>query len=105
MNDEKWFDVVDKIKERFEVIEREKTELDDGGFEETIVFDSPLGKMKIVRTSTHPRIMDRRQQAGRHGIDPYETNKGSESERLIHQVEIFKWDNYADDWTKASLEF
>jgi len=105
MNDEKWFDVVDKIKDKFEILEREKIDLDEGGIEESIVFNSPMGKMKIVRTSSRPRVLDRRQQAGRHGIDPTEQTKNNQELKLVHQVEIFKWDNYADDWTKANLEF
>lgn len=103
MNDDKWYDVVDKIKDRFEIIEREKMDLDDGGLEEAIVFDSPLGKMKVVRTS-RPRGVHKGQSVGRHDFVEVTSTPVGEGANMMHQVEIFKWDNYADDWTKASLE-
>ncbi len=103
MNDEKWLDVVAKIKDKFEIIEREKIDLDDGGVEESIIFDSPLGKMKIVRT-VRPRAVDRGRQIGRHGTTVLEHEGDTSEDRMMYQMEIFKWDNYADDWTKANLE-
>jgi len=103
MNDEKWLDVVEKIKDKFEIIEREKIDLEDGGVEESIVFESPLGKMKIVRT-VRPRAIDQGRQVGRHGTTALEHEGDVSLDRMMYQMEIFKWDNYADDWTKASLE-
>jgi hypothetical protein len=67
MNDEKWQDLKEKISTRFGnlEIEVEKSEMqDDLGHSlpvttESLIFDSPLGEIKISRES-HAKIVDKK---------------------------------------------
>jgi hypothetical protein len=103
MNDEKWLDVVEKIKERFEILDREKMDLDEGGTEEAIIFESPLGKMKIVRT-IRPFYVDKRNLGGRHVEIESLDGSSIDTDKMKQQIDVFKWDDLADDWAKAQIE-
>lgn len=48
MTDEKWADVKAKVEEKFTVLEKGTRELDPGTAE-FLVFESPLGKVKLER--------------------------------------------------------
>jgi len=53
MTDEKWLDAKSKIREKFEIVEEGKEDLNEmegRGFREFVIFNGPLGKMKIERT-------------------------------------------------------
>ncbi|MBU0598738.1 hypothetical protein KKF61_07200 [Patescibacteria group bacterium] len=58
MTNEKWGEILDKVLASFEVISHNKTKEDIAEIEE-IVFNGPLGKMKLVHTS-RPAVLDKK---------------------------------------------
>lgn len=58
MLDERWETILDKIKSNFDVVEHQK-EIVENGEDETIVFNGPVGKIKLVR-SLRPLIIDKK---------------------------------------------
>lgn len=60
MQDEKWQDILGKVKDNFEVLDENKEDLDPGpGFVEYIVFSGPLGKIRLERT-TKPVVLEKK---------------------------------------------
>lgn len=58
MTDEKWGEILDKILANFKVLERTQDKIDVAETE-TVIFVSPVGKVKLVRT-VRPAVMDKK---------------------------------------------
>lgn len=106
MNDEKWEDAMIKIKENFQ-LEEELTEDHpeiERGIIETVIFDSPMGRIKLVRTTT-PKVLDKKTfYSSRAGSDMAVKYEYSDTES-VNTLDIFKWNGLQDDWQRASLDF
>lgn len=67
MNDEKWYDLKEKVKEKFSDYQQsvlDTSREDDTGSQipettERLEFTSPLGEMRLERI-THPKIIDKK---------------------------------------------
>ncbi|MFA5051695.1 MAG: hypothetical protein WC544_01370 [Patescibacteria group bacterium] len=91
MNDERWQDIIGKVKDGFEVIENATQDLDPGpGSVEFIIFQGPLGKMKLERT-TKPLVLDKRAIGSkRMGSQATVQYVYSETEQT-HTFKAFRW--------------
>lgn len=58
MKDEKWGEILDQILTNFKVLSREKTQEDVAEIE-TLIFEAPIGKVKLVRT-VRPAVLDKK---------------------------------------------
>ena len=65
MQDDKWEAALDKIQDQFEVLEQgeESLEAGPGGRVEFIVFNSPMGRLRVERT-TKPKVIDKKSFGG-----------------------------------------
>ena len=65
MNDEKWGEILDRVKEKFQVVDEGKATLDQipNATVEFIVFDSPMGRLRLEWT-TKPRVIDKKTFGG-----------------------------------------
>jgi len=100
MQDDKWLEILDKVKDGFEVINEGKEDLDPGpGFEEFIEFNGPLGKMRLERT-TRPVVLDKK-GIGSRRIGSQSTVKYiySDTEKT-HTFKAYKWEERQDDWVE-----
>jgi len=100
MNDEKWQDIIGRVKDDFEVIEHETKELEEGpGSVELIVFDGPIGKMKLTRTS-RPLILDKKAIGSRRiGSQTTVEYVYSDTEKT-HTFKAYKWEDDQGDWVE-----
>ncbi|NQT49249.1 hypothetical protein HQ571_00990 [Candidatus Kuenenbacteria bacterium] len=105
MQDDKWHDILDRVKEQFE-IQMQETEPHSNierGQVETVIFESPIGRIKLVRTTT-PRVLDKKTiYSARAGSDMNVQYEYSKTE-YVHDLKIFKWDDVRDDWVNARFE-
>lgn len=58
MTNEKWGEILDKILGGFEVLSHDKDQIDVAEVE-TIVFNGPLGTIKLIRT-VRPAVIDKK---------------------------------------------
>ena len=104
MNDEKWFDLKDSIKEKFEIL-KDKTEDLTINTEESeqklgtvdiLISQTPMGKIKLERTNK-PVILDKK-------VHYHRKQEGSKVEyiysdtELTHRLEAYKWND--NEWQK-----
>jgi len=60
VNDERWYDLIDRIETQFEILQNTETALDTGpGKRHVVEFKSPLGRMRIER-ETRPVVLERK---------------------------------------------
>lgn len=102
---EKWENLVDDIKDKFEVEKQDKEHLDEqGGTDiESIIFKSPLGRVKL-EFITKPVVLDKKtfysQRIGSKTNVEYVYSEDEKSHKLM----AYKWDENQSDWTEIDGE-
>ncbi|PIR93211.1 hypothetical protein COT99_01995 [Candidatus Falkowbacteria bacterium CG10_big_fil_rev_8_21_14_0_10_43_10] len=105
MNIEKWQNIVGMIKDQFKVEDEGKEELDDvpNGTIEFIIFQGPLGKMRLEYT-VKPVVLDKK-TIGSRRIGSETTVEYIYSEDEMSQTfKAYKWDDDRDDWVEIEQE-
>jgi hypothetical protein len=99
MNPEKWTEIKGQIKDDFGVLEEKKEALDNDqpGEKEVILFNGPLGRMKL-EFITRPVILDKRALASKRiGSERKVQYIYSDSE-FSHVLKAYKWDENQSEW-------
>jgi hypothetical protein len=100
MNDEKWLEVVGRIKDDFEVLADETQDMDPGpGSIEVIEFRGPAGRIKLERIS-RPIVTGQKVIGSRRiGSSTHVEFTYSETEKS-HTVKAYRWDEARSDWSE-----
>jgi hypothetical protein len=99
MTVEKWQELLSKIKDNFEVVEDGKENLEDegGAMVEYIVFDGPLGKIRL-EFITKPMILDKKTiYSNRIGSETKVEYVYSDTE-YTHKLQVYRWDLNSGNW-------
>jgi len=97
MNYEKWQDIMGNIKDNFEIEEQGKKEVDEIRKKEFVVFQSPLGKVKL-ELLIQPVILDKKTTySQRVGADVKVDYIYSDKEKS-YKMTAFKWNEASEDW-------
>lgn len=105
MSPEKWQQLKGQIQDQFKNIEIEQEQLPEPeqGEREIILFDGPLGKMRLEYYS-RPMILDKITHGSRRiGSQPGVEYVYSPTEK-VHQLKVYKWDDSQDDWLEIDLK-
>jgi len=100
MTEEKWKDIVSTIKDDFKVFEHKTKDLEKSpGQLEYIIFNGPVGKMKL-EFITKPLVIDKKAIGSRRiGSQTKVEYIYSDSEK-VHTFKAYKWDEAQNDWTE-----
>jgi hypothetical protein len=109
MNDDKWLDLKVKLREKFgdveETVEKESGEDDMGQSvpttTETLQFDSPLGRLKMIRT-TRPKILDKKTHYHK-GAGGAQVEFILSDDEMTHKLEVFKLDEVTGDFLPLDI--
>ncbi len=98
MTEDKWIELLEQIDRKFTMLDRTIEDVPTGPGEiETVVFEGPMGKMKVERT-VKPVVLDRKQRySNRLGAGASTEYTYSETEKS-DRVRLFRYDAKADDW-------
>ncbi|MEK7203177.1 MAG: hypothetical protein AAB653_02565 [Patescibacteria group bacterium] len=99
MTQEKWQDIINKIKDDFSVEDFGKSHSDEeGGVDvEYIIFQGPLGRIKLEYISK-PVVLDKKTiYSSRIGSETKVNYIYSEDEKSF-RLKVFKWDDAINDW-------
>ncbi len=101
MQDEKWQEIIGRVKDEMEVIEHTTNELEEGpGSIEYIIFNGPLGKMKLERISK-PLIIDKKAIGSKRiGSQTTVEYVYSDTEKT-HSFKAYVWSDEQNDWVEA----
>lgn len=109
MTDEKWQDLKDSVREKFEVLE-EKSEpditTDDVGNEikgekDILIFNGPTGKMMVIKVK-RPVILDKKSHYHKTQAGKALTEYIVSDTDFTNRVEAFTWDDIAQDWKEIN---
>lgn len=100
MTDERWEDVKVSVREKFTVLEEGTRELDPGTAE-FLVFESPLGKVKLERVSRPVKL-------GERGIVSRRIGAHASVEAIYSDTEVaksfraYRWEEGSGSWVELS---
>jgi hypothetical protein len=111
MDNDKWEALKEELKRKFEVEDEHFEDLimhsGDGdvvsGKTEVIIFETPMGKIKLARESK-PVVL------GKKEIYSHQQGKSARTEytfsdtEFSHKIKAYKWDDYNDDWKEIDAE-
>lgn len=97
MTEERWEDIRHLVAEKFGQKEPVRQELEEGGYQETLEFESPLGRVELEFTHK-PRLLDTKTTySNRIGSDVKVEKVYSEDE-FANTLKAYRFDKEADDW-------
>lgn len=114
MNDDQWYDVVEKLKKVTHVLSDEKRDLiRDLAYEGTIehvvegeleelIFESAGSKMKIER-ETKARVLDKRVIAQKR-VEGAQVNYILSADETVSHERLFKWDDIQEEWKEVEFK-
>ena len=106
MTEEKWQDIVAKVKDSFELTDHRTEDLPEErgpGTVEVIEFKGPLGQMKLERT-TQPLVLDKKTIGSRRiGSDMTVEYIYSDTEK-VHKFAAYRWEPNDEIWVEMKME-
>lgn len=105
MTKEKWQDILGNIKDKFEILEHEKEHLEEeGGVDiEYVVFNSPLGKVRLEYVEK-PIVLDKKTTySNRIGSETKVDYVYSETENSSQMI-AYKWDENDEEWEEMDAK-
>lgn len=104
MLDEKWQELIARIKSSFEVENEHSESIEDipNGKIEEIVFITPQGKMKVIR-KTMPRVLDKKTIYSKRAGSEMNVQYEYAEDELNSRIEIYRWDNLNESWVRAEI--
>jgi len=103
MNQEKWQNIVGLIKDKFAVEDEGREELEDipKGYVEFIIFQSPLGRVKL-ECATKPVVLDKK-SIGSKRIGSEATVRYIYSDTEMSNIfKAYKWED--EEWVEMERE-
>ena len=103
MNEEKWENLINNIKDKFKVEKHDTEHTDEMGGTDTefIIFESPLGRVKLERI-TKPVVLDKKtsysQRIGSETSVEYVYSEDEKTARLT----AYKWEN--NEWVEINAD-
>jgi len=101
MLQEKWEEIVDRIKTNFKVLSHEKIPLDPVGESEILEFIGLAGKLKLVR-NVRPKLESKKILAHRRVEGAQIENVYSKTE-TVDEIYMYEWDDEAEDWREKEF--
>ena len=106
MTEEKWQNIKGMVKDKFASVEQktEPLELKTGltesqniGQKETLIFDSPLGKVKLEYL-TKPVVLDKKEHYSKRMGSSAQTEYILSDTEFVRRMDAYLWKN--DEWEK-----
>lgn len=103
MTPEKWENIVGNIKDNFSVEKEEKEHREEqGGVDvEYIIFESPLGKVKLEFISK-PVVLDKKTNYSRRIGSDVKVEYVYSQEEKTHSLNAYQWDG--EEWKKIEAD-
>lgn len=102
MRDDKWKDTAAMIRQKFTVLSEGKEELEGipNGTAEFIEFESPQGRMKIVRKVT-PAVLDKKTMYSKTSGRASQVEYTYSQDEFVDRLSAYRWDDAKEDWEEV----
>ncbi|MFA5048851.1 MAG: hypothetical protein WC516_07550 [Patescibacteria group bacterium] len=104
MTPERWQQTKVQIQNTFKDAEitKENLEEPEKGEREIVLFDGPLGQMKLEYL-VRPVVLEKRTHGSRRIGSQPEVEYIYSKDEFSHQMKAYKWDESQDDWLEIDL--
>ncbi|HNW09630.1 MAG TPA: hypothetical protein PK619_02620 [bacterium] len=105
MSPEKWEQIKGQIQDVFgDDVEQTQEALAEPevGEKETIIFNGPLGRMKL-EYYTRPIVLDKRTHGSRRIGSQTAVEYIYSVDQFSHSLKVYRWDDSQDNWVEAEL--
>jgi len=105
MSPEKWQQIKGQVQDQFKNVEVTKVELEEPetGNIEAVIFDGPLGQMKLEYI-TRPVVIDKKTHGSRRIGSYTDVEYVYSQTEFSHSLKAFKWDDNSSDWIEIDLK-
>jgi hypothetical protein len=104
MTDDKWLDLVARLEDSGKIEERGTDEFEDHpGKVDWFIISSPLGDVRISRTS-EPRKIAEKAIYSKRGGSTSAIQKSYDENDIVHRFTIEKYDDVLDDWQEIDAQ-
>jgi hypothetical protein len=100
MSPDKWEEIKDMTKRNFEVLDLTRKE-DDGVITEELIFNGPLGKMKLEFVS-RPLVLSKNVHYSKRMGDTAKVDYVTSDTEKTNTLFAYKWDVSSDTWTEMN---
>jgi len=100
MSPERWQELKDMARKNFEVLENNTFELDPekgSGQKEELVFNGPLGKIKLEYVSK-PLVIGKTMHYSKRMGDTAKVDYQTSETEKVHTLFAYRWDLASDEW-------
>lgn len=99
MTEEKWLETVGKIKDKFQVLEEGRREVEDipRAFVDFIVFDGPQGRFRLER-QTQPVVLDKKSLYSKTAGQASKVEYVYSDTETFSKLRVYSWDEGAQEW-------
>ena len=100
MGDNKWGELINRIDSQFGILENNRYDLEEpqGAFVEEVIFEGPMGKMKLERT-TKPRVVGEKAFGGSKYGAASGVEKVYSEDEVVNVMKVYK--EVGDEWQEA----
>ena len=104
MNDEKWEEIKEMAKKNFEVLANEISELpkeQGNGTREELIFNGPLGKMKL-EFIVKPLVLGKKTHYSKRMGTSAKVDYITSATEKVRTLLAYKWDEAGDNWVSIN---
>jgi len=106
MNDERWDNLTKMIDAKFEIEEdyiEEIPEEDGGGNVDIIIFNAPIGKVKLERY-LRPIVLSKKTIYSKRGGSDTSVQYEYSQDETSQSLKAYKWDDFNDHWQEIKSD-
>lgn len=104
MTDERWIEIKALIEDKFEVLDTLVEEIgQDGGTVEIIEFVSPMGKIRLERTS-RPLVIDKKVIGSKRIGSEHKVQFVYSDTEKVHVFKAYRWNDESNSWVEMEME-
>ena len=105
MNEDRWLTTIDKVDEKFGIVDRGEIDLEVPGSKgEYVVFESPVGKVMLERHVMPKYMGEKTTHGSRRSGSSVDIEKKYDMNQMVNSLHAFKWDEASDDWQPFEVE-
>ena len=106
MTDDRWQEIKDMVKKNFGILENQVLDLPEEqgkGTKEELIFNGPMGKMKLEYI-IKPLVIDRKTTYSKRIGSKTKVQYITSDTEKVRRMEAYKWNESADSWEKVMGE-
>ncbi len=105
MTKNKWLDLVDMIKEKFEIIAEDKESLGENtpGEKHLLEFEGPLGKIRLEFVEK-PKLLEVKTLYSARAGSNIKVNKIYDDKEKVSYLNAYKWNEIKQNWENFNFD-